>query len=69
MAVSDHDVQAVAEALYAVESRHHIYGHTCLCGFSSAVSRDRTAHIARLTVYEALGVDLLVDATRALDGA
>lgn len=34
-----------ATELSKVEGIHHIHGHECLCGFNSAVSRDRTKHI------------------------
>lgn len=46
----------VAEVHYAVESKHHIHGHTCLCGFESAVARERTKHIVTETLT-ALGVE------------
>lgn len=52
-------LDAVEEALYAVESVHHIHGHECLCGFKSAVARDRTKHIARETVAALLGREVL----------
>lgn len=35
---------------YKVESIHQIHVHDCLCGFSSAVSRDRTKHIVTATL-------------------
>lgn len=38
------------EALFKVESIHHIHGNQCLCGFSSFVSRDRTKHIMEVTI-------------------
>ncbi|WP_064442606.1 hypothetical protein [Hoyosella altamirensis] len=50
---------AIEEALYDVESVHHIHGHSCLCGFSSAVSRDRTKHIARETLASLMGREVL----------
>ncbi|WP_064442284.1 hypothetical protein [Hoyosella altamirensis] len=52
-------LDAVKESLYSVESVHHIHGHACLCGFSSPVSRDRTKHIARETLAELLGREVL----------
>lgn len=64
---NDPDFQAVGEALYTVEKRHHIHGDTCLCGFSSAVARERTAHIARTAFAELLGHDFVADVARALD--
>lgn len=36
--------------LIKVESIHHIHGQECLCGFKSAVSRDRTKHIMEVTL-------------------
>ena len=66
--MSDPDFQAVGEALFAVESRHHIHGHECLCGFASAKSRDRTAHIARETLAELLGREFIDKVSKSLDG-
>ncbi|ASN39013.1 hypothetical protein CGQ24_08280 [Arthrobacter sp. 7749] len=45
--------QALAAALFAVESIHHIHGQECLCGFKSAVSRERTKHIMEVTLAAA----------------
>lgn len=47
MKISD---EAVEAALFKVESIHHIHGDQCLCGFKSAVSRDRTKHIMEVTL-------------------
>ena len=52
-------LDAVEEVLYDGESRQHIRGHSCLCGFESAVSRERTKHIARETVAGLLGREIL----------
>lgn len=52
-------LNAVEAALYDVESKHHIHGQACLCGFSSAVARDRTKHIARETMATLLGREVL----------
>lgn len=38
---------------YEVESRHHILGATCLCGFESYVKRDMTKHIVTETLIAA----------------
>ena len=40
----------LAAALHKVESIHHIHGQQCLCGFQSAVSRDRTKHLMEVTL-------------------
>ncbi|WP_411732166.1 hypothetical protein [Paeniglutamicibacter sp.] len=44
---------SVEAALFNVESIHHIHGQECLCGFKSAVSRDRTKHIMDVTLAAA----------------
>lgn len=44
------DAKNAATELFNVESIHHIQGHECLCGFKSAVSRDRTKHIMDKTL-------------------
>jgi hypothetical protein len=41
-------------ALFNVESIHHIHGQECLCGFKSAISRDRTKHIMAITLEAAV---------------
>ena len=38
---------------YEVESRHHIFGTKCLCGFESFVKRDITKHIVTETLIAA----------------
>lgn len=38
---------------YEVESRHHILGTSCLCGFESFVKRDMTKHIVTETLIAA----------------
>lgn len=38
---------------YEVESRHHIIGTQCICGFQAYVNRDRTRHIVTETLIAA----------------
>lgn len=38
---------------YEVESKHHILGTTCLCGFESHVKRDMTKHVVTETMIAA----------------
>lgn len=58
----------VKEALFGVESTHHIHGQECLCGFKSAVSRDRTKHILAVTLDAMSGqVETLVGQLDAAD--
>lgn len=60
----DPDVQAAFGAAYAVESVHHIHvnpvgGLVCMCGFKAARAREMTAHIARLTLANLLGQEVV----------
>jgi hypothetical protein len=57
----------LAAALFKVESIHHIHGKQCLCGFESAVSRDRTKHIMEVTLAAAVTQGLADDTTLADD--
>lgn len=59
--MSTADENAVQMAAYAVESAHQFHRHTCTCGFESARSRGRTAHITRLTLGELLGHEWVQD--------
>ena len=61
--MSDNDKDAVVEALHSTESKHQFHGHACLCGFESAVSRVRTAHITRDVLGELLGHEFVAEAT------
>lgn len=38
---------------YEVESRHHVFGTVCLCGFETHVKRDMTRHIVTATLVAA----------------
>ena len=38
---------------YEVESKHHIHGTECLCGFTSHAARERTKHIVTATLVAA----------------
>ena len=40
--------QELEVILYDIEQKHHLHGHECLCGFTSARSRSRTEHITGL---------------------
>lgn len=53
--------ETIEQALFKVESVHHIHDIQCLCGFKSHVSRDRTKHIMEVTL-EAAGHDKLTSA-------
>ncbi|WMI33002.1 hypothetical protein SEA_PEGGYLEG03_61 [Arthrobacter phage PeggyLeg03] len=48
--------------LFKVESIHHIHGQQCLCGFQSAVSRDRTKHLMEVTIAALNVKELQADA-------
>lgn len=41
--------EAAQEAVMRVDNQHHFHGDTCLCGFRSPVSRERTEHLTRIT--------------------
>lgn len=47
---------ALEASLFEIEQVHHIHGHSCLCGFTSARSRSRTEHITGF-IRDALGGD------------
>lgn len=38
---------------YEIESKHQKLGHSCTCGFTSAVKRDHTKHIVTETLIAA----------------
>lgn len=55
-AIEHYRNQIVFPALFSIEQVHHIHGHSCLCGFTSARSRSRTEHITGF-IRDALGGD------------
>ena len=40
--------ERIEVSLFDIEQRHHVHGHECLCGFTSARARSRTEHITGL---------------------
>lgn len=60
--------EALAAALFKVESVHHIHGNQCLCGFKSHVSRDRTKHIMDVTLEAATPYLIAETAADILEG-
>ena len=57
-------VDAVENALYEVEGRHHVIGNECLCGVKNLTkNRDKTKHIARETIAALMGREVLDEIT------
>ena len=44
-AIREQLAQQIETRQWTVESTHHVHGVTCICGFRSPVSRQRTEHI------------------------